>query len=241
MIQDPSKDLTLIVYNTPKPPKYLKVNKKLITTIILVIPVLIISSISVSFLYSMVLKKQVVELKSSEPKIILGLKENKVLLESELDKLQKENALLTKKLSIGSVEDTASNNLDLFIKPLGINVLRSKELVKLEGLDVNTISNDISLTFNLANNSENNSKISGYLSIIMYQGNLIQYYPNYELGDKNLRLEFSKGETFSFSRFRPTEARFKKLSKQSARFKIYIFSRAGDLVSFSQVGPFNIE
>ena len=241
MIQDPSKDITFIVYNTPKPPKYLKVNKRLIKTVILLIPFLIITSISVSFLYSILLKKQVVELRSKEPKIIAELKENTVELEKKLEQVTKENSLLTKKLSLGSTEETASTNLDLFLKPLGINDLRKKELIKIEGLEVSAKSQEIELSFNLANNSEDSSKLSGYITIVMYQGNLMQYYPNYELGEKNLRLDFAKGETFSFSRFRPTLAKFRKLVNQSARFKIYIFSRAGDLISFSQIGPFNIE
>ena len=29
MIQDPSKEVRLIVYNTPAPPKYIKINKEL--------------------------------------------------------------------------------------------------------------------------------------------------------------------------------------------------------------------
>ena len=56
MIQDPSKDLTLIVYNTPKPPKYLKVNKKLIKTLFILIPFMVITSITFTFIYSMLLK-----------------------------------------------------------------------------------------------------------------------------------------------------------------------------------------
>lgn len=48
MIQDPSKELTLIVYNTPKPPKYIKLNKGLIKVLIFIIPLIIIVSIGSS-------------------------------------------------------------------------------------------------------------------------------------------------------------------------------------------------
>jgi hypothetical protein len=239
MIQDPSKELTLIVYNTPKPPKYLKLNKGLIKTLIIVIPLLIISSISISFLYSMYLKNQVNDLRSKEPKIINDLKEDKIKLQSTVKMLEKSNSILTKKLSIGATAETSLSSIGLFTAPLGMEDLREKELLKMEGLKLETKGSNIEFSFNLANNSPD--KLSGFLFIVQYQGNQIQFYPNYELGEKNLRLEFSKGESFSFSRFRPTVANFTKTTKSSARYKVFIFSRTGNLIAYKQAGPFNIE
>lgn len=239
MIQDPSKELTLIVYNTPKPPKYLKLNKGLIKSLIIIIPLLVISSISISFLYSIYLKNRVNELKSKEPKVIAELKNETDTLKKIISTLKKDNIILTKKLSIGSTAETSTSSLGLFTTPLGIEDLREKELLKIEGLKINSKPNKIEFSFNLANNSP--EKLSGYLFVVQYQGNQIQFYPNYDLSEKNLRLEYSKGESFSFSRFRPTIASFTKTSKASARYKIYIFSRTGNLLAYKQPGPFNIE
>ncbi|MAX66538.1 MAG: hypothetical protein CME66_06350 [Halobacteriovoraceae bacterium] len=241
MIQDPSKELTLIVYNTPKPPRYLRVKKRLIKTMITVIPLLVISSILLSFLYSMYLKNQLNQLKSREPLLINQLKSEKEELANSLSKLKKNNLILTQKLSKGSTAETSNSALALFTTPLGLEDLRSKELIKIENLKLNTNGQRIKLNFDLANNSPDNSKLSGFISVLQFQDNTIQYYPSYELSQKNLRMEYSQGESFSFSRFRPTTATFKKLIKSSAKYKIFIFSRTGNLLVYKQIGPYNIE
>ena len=77
MIQDQSKELTLIVYNSPKPPRYLKLNKKLIRTLSVVIPLLTIFLLSIAFLYSMFLKNKLNDLRAKEPKVIQDLRKTK--------------------------------------------------------------------------------------------------------------------------------------------------------------------
>lgn len=240
MIQNPSKELTLIVYNGPKAPKYIKIHKGIIKTLTFLVPILVLSSISVSFLYSMVLKKQINELKSKEPEIILELQTQTTALKDQIADLSKENKLLTTKLSIGSTKETSVSSLGLFTVPVGMKDITNENLLEIKNVDLQNDKNETILKFDLANISPTGEKLAGYISIVQYQGNLIQYYPEYELGEKNLRLDFAKGESFSFSRFRPTIATFKKISKTSARFKIYIFTRTGDLLAYKQVGPFNI-
>jgi len=240
MIQDPSKDLTLIVYNTPKPPKYLKVNKTLIKTLFILIPFMVITSITFSFFYSMVLKNKIISLKSEVPKEILDLKKSNTLLATQLADIQKTNKNLVSKLSKGSGAETSLSSMGLFTAPLGLQDLRSKELVLIKDVKIET-GKKIKINFNLENNSSGQEKLSGYINVIQYQGNLIQFYPAYELSQRNLRLEYTQGESFGFSRFRPTSAEFQKLSKLSTRYKIFIFSRTGDLLAFKQLGPYNIE
>ena len=238
MIQNPSKELTLIIYNGPKSPKYIKVNKSIIKYLFVIVPVLIIGSISLSFLYSMVLKNQVNDLRSKEPEVILDLQQKNNKLSKQLSNLTKNNKLLVSKLSLGSSKETSISSLGLFTVPVGLKDLRENELLEIKNLAVENTSDSTTLKFDLGNNST--EKLSGYISVIQYQGSLIQFYPQYELGVKNLRLDFSKGESFSFSRFRPTIINFKTLSKISARYKIFIFSRTGDLIAYKQVGPYNI-
>jgi len=241
MIQDQSRDLTLIVYNTPNPPRYLKLNKNLIRSFFIIVPTLVVLSITLSFLYSMFLKNKILDLRQKEPKIILELKKERDKLASEIKTIQKNNQILTRKLSLGSTNDGATSSFGLLTPPLGLEDLREKELIKFENTDVKTVGNQIVLTFDLANNSPNNDKLSGYISVIQYQGNMIQYFPNTELGQKDLRINYTDGESFSFSRFRPTKVEFVKTSKLSAQYKILIFSRTGNLIALKQIGPFNIE
>lgn len=240
MIQDPSKDLTLIVYNTPKPPRYLKINKRLIKTLLILIPVMVITSITISFFYSLLLKNKIVSMKSEVPKEIKVLKTTNISLTNKLQELEKTNKNLVEKLSKGSESETSLSSMGLFTAPLGLKDLRSQELVLVKDAKIN-VGNKIKLEFNLENNSPGQEKLSGYISVIQYQGNMIQYYPNYELSQRNLRLEYTQGESFGFSRFRPTSAEFEKVSKLSTRYKIFIFSRTGDLFAFKQLGPYNIE
>ena len=240
MTPNQSRDVTLIVYDTPKPPRYYKLNKSFIKSLVIIIPILVITSISFSLLYSIFLKNKINQITSSEPKRILELKELISKQKTEIQTLSKSNALITEKLSKGASGETSVSALGLFTVPVGIQDLRSKELVKLEQVSLKS-GDKIKLTFNLANNSPNNQKFSGYLTVVQYQDNIIQYYPNIELSEKNLRLEYSQGESFGFSRFRPTEAVFEKVSKKSARYKVFIFNRTGDLMVYRQLGPFNIE
>lgn len=239
MIQNPSKELTFIVYQGPKTPKYIKINRTILRVLVIVIPTLVIGSIGLSFLYSMVLKNKVNELKSREPEIIASLQSETDKLKGEITGLKKENKLLTNKLSLGPTKETVASALNLFTVPLGIKDLSENNLLNLKNLQVENTPKETIVKFDLENNTT--EKLSGYITVVQYQGNMIQYSPNYELGVKNLRLDFSKGESFSFSRFRPTLIKFKKLSNVSARFKIFIFNRAGDLISYRQIGPYNID
>ena len=239
MIQDPSKDLTLIVYNSPSAPRYLKLNKGLLRGLSIVIPLLTISFLGAAFLYSMFLKNQIVELRSSEPKVIAQLKEQVGELNTSIMALQKQNQSLTQKIAKGTSGSDSNSVLNFFTIPIGIEDLRASELLKIENIKISHTPQDISLSFDLANNSED--KLSGYLFVTQYQENIVQTYPNSDLNEKNLKLEYSQGEYFSFSRFRPTIAKFSKISKKSARYKIYIFSRTGNLLGYKQVGPYNID
>jgi hypothetical protein len=240
MIKSASKDLTFIIYNTPKPPKYIRVNKKLIKSLVIVFPIFVLLSITFSFLYSAYLKNTITDLKSKEPEVILNLKETNLSLEQKISFLEKANKELTQKLSMGALAETSYSALNLFTTPLGMKDRRNEELVKFENINISSDKNKITLKFNLANNSPSGDKLSGYISVIQYQDNLIQYYPNYELSPKSMRLEYSKGESFSFSRFRPTVVDIVKKSSSSAKYKVFIFSRTGDLLVYKQLGPFNV-
>ncbi len=241
MIQNPSKDLTLIVYNTPSPPRYLKLNKKLIRFFVLIVPTLVILFISMSFMYSMYLKNKVNDLKAKEPKIIADLNGRNSQLLNKISMLQKNNNLLTKKLSMGASVDSPVSLFGLITPPVGLVDKRGMESIDFTDFKVTSSSKEIRLTFNLDNKTPDNQKLSGHIIVTQYQGQSVQYYPAADLGQKNLRLEYTQGESFGFSRLRPTKVSFKKLGSESVQYKIFIFSRTGDLISLKQIGPFNIE
>ena len=90
-------------------------------------------------------------------------------------------------------------------------------------------------------NESYDAKVSGKLTVIQYQGNKIQYWPERDLSEKNLKLEFASGQIFGMNRSVKKVAEFEKISDASARYKIYLFSNTGDLIFYQQIGPYNIE
>lgn len=239
MIQDPSKDLTLIVYNTPKPPRYLKINKKLLRLLLFLVPFLLIIALLSSLASSVYMKKKLESARSQEPEIILGLRSDKAELASKLSAMEKVNANLTNKISQGS-DSVPASALALFATPIGYEDDTEKEMAKLENMSANFKQDKIEFRFDLLNNLDNDEKLAGYITIVQYAGNSLQVYPQYDLSIENNKLDFSKGESFVVSRFRPVIAEFEKPQALTVWYKVYIFSRSGNLMNFKVAGPYQV-
>lgn len=230
-MQNPSKDLTLIVYNAPKPPRYIKIKKSILKSLFILIPLMVILSITLSQVYAFIFKMENNSLKSNIPVEIQKLEKENAKIRKELSFLQKNNKELINKISRGSTTGTSISSMNMLITPLGAEDLRAKEMLNIEDLKVKVSKKQINVDFNLENLT--NEKLQGYISIVQFQDNLIQFYPKTSLKpDKDYRIEFTQGESFGFSRFRPTSATFKRYSNSSVTFKIFIFSRAGNLLAY---------
>lgn len=239
MIHKPTDDFTLIIYNSPKPPRFIKINKKLINLLVISIPILLVLSLFFSLSSSVYMKTKLENVKSKEPKIIASLKTERDELRSELKRLESNVKELTTKISMGS-SNLASATLDLFATPLGYTDETDLSKVKLENISTNIKDNDLEFRFDLLNNLENGEKLAGYVTIIQFSENQMQVYPNYELTIENNRLIYSKGESFTVSRFRPVIAPFKKPDGLNAWYKIFIFSRTGNLMAYKEAGPYQV-
>lgn len=244
MIQDPSKDLTFIVYNTPKPPKYIKINKSLMKILIFIIPVIIIFSIGFSIITSVYMKRKLEKARSEEPEIITSLRNENSTLSNDLKLLKENNIILTRKISLGtssaSSESTGLSIMNLFTTPLGFEDKRSEEMAKLDNMTNDSLPDKLLFKFDILNNITNGQKLAGYISIIQYHRNGISYYPQYDLSVESPGLEFSKGESFTVSRFRPVIAEFPKPNGTNVWYKIFIFSRTGNLLAYKKAGPFQL-
>lgn len=239
MIQDPSKDISLIVYNTPKPPRYLKINKRLLKLLMLIVPLLLIVALFFSLSSSLYMKGKLEVARSKEPAIIASLKDEKKELESQVASLQKVNQTLTQKISQGSQTAPASA-LALFATPIGYKDLTDKEMAKLENMSANFKQDKIEFRFDLLNNLDSEERLAGYISIIQYSENSLEIYPKYDLTIEENKLDFAKGESFVVSRFRPVIAEFNKPRSLSVWYKVFIFSRSGNLVDFKIAGPYQV-
>ncbi len=245
MIQDPSKDLTLIVYNTPKPPKYIKINKKLMKTLIFFIPIIVIFSIGFSMISSVYMKRKLEKARSQEPEIILGLKKEKSSLISEIKALKLTNTTLTKKISQGGAAQNIAPNITglmaLFTAPLGFEDKRGDNFAKLENMTNDNLGKKLLFKFDILNNKLDGKKLAGYITIVQYHREGLSFYPQYDLTSDSPSLEFSKGESFTVSRFRPVIAEFSKPNGTNVWYKIFIFSRTGNLLAFKKAGPFQLQ
>jgi len=243
MIQDPSNDLTFIVYNTPKPPKYIKINKKLMKILIFIIPVITIFSIGFSVITSFYMKRKLEKARSQEPEIILSLKNEKEELQSEIKILQESNQILTKKISLGGVQisqGSSANLMTLFTTPLGFEDKQSDDLAKLDNMTNDNLQDKVLFKFDILNNTPNGQKLAGYITVVQYHRNGISYFPQYDLSVDSPGLEFSKGESFTVSRFRPVIAEFPKPNGTNVWYKVFIFSRTGNLLAYKKAGPFQL-
>lgn len=238
-MQKPSKDLTLIVYNTPHPPRYLKVNKQLIRFLMFAIPILLTLSLLFSFASSIYMKSKLETARSQEPEIILGLRNDKAALQEQVSSLQTDVANLTEKISLG-VGTTASSSLGLFSIPLGYKDITDSDMVKLENMSVNFKQNKIEFRFDLLNNLETDERLAGFIHIIQQSGGEMQFYPDQQFTTEKNRLEFAKGENFVVSRFRPVIAEFSKPQSLNVWYKIFIFNRSGDLINYKIAGPYQV-
>ncbi len=244
MIQGPSKDLTLIVYDTPNPPKYIKINKFLMKMLIFIIPIIIIISVGSSLFTSVYMKQQIEQARSQEPEIILNLREKSSELASELEALKKTNSDLIQKISSGTntkLSTDISGITALIAIPLGFKDLRSIQQAKLENLTSESAKEKVLFKFDILNNKKNNEKLAGFITVVQYHKDGISFYPNYDLSIDSPSLVFSKGESFVVSRFRPVVAEFKKPKGTIVWYKIFIFSHAGDLISYKKTQNFTLD
>lgn len=188
------------------------------------------------------MKRKLENVRSKEPEIIQQLKDQKLALANELASLKKTNITLTKKISGGGKAATSSplNIMALFTTPLGFEDKRADNLAKLENITSDQVNKNILFKFDLINNKQDTSKLSGYVTIVQYHSEGITYYPAYELNVDSPRLEYSQGESFTVSRFRPVIAEFNKPNGNNVWYKIFIFSRTGNLIAFKKAGPFQL-
>ena len=185
------------------------------------------------------MKRKLEQAKSKEPKIITSLRKEKTTLESQLAQLKATNAELTNKISQGSTSAPASA-LALFSTPVGYEDLTDQEKAKLENMSANFKQQKVEFRFDLLNNLDNDEKLSGYISIVQFSENTMSFHPQRSLSLENNRLDFSKGESFVVSRFRPVIAEFDKPNGLSVWYKIFIFSRSGNLISYKVAGPYQV-
>ncbi len=266
MIQDSRNELTLIVYDSPTPPRYFRVNKKILKFILFILGIFVILSITGAILVAPYIKKlqskqgvskQIQQqLKELENEVIYLKKEKMALIEKNaaLKVVQVENQPPKAPEVVTSVKNEQELNgqkaqtstlpkpedlLDYFKRPQLAKSLISQNIAQIQRVHFKVESDKAVLKFNLAN-GDTMAKLRGYIFVTQFSSNSVKFYPHIELTENNFTIDYHLGESFTVSRFRPTEAIF-DLPEQDRQifYKIIVFTREGDLLIEEYHGPFS--
>ncbi len=229
----PSKKLSFLVYENSESPKYFELKKSYFKFILMGLPSISFISI-IALIFCGIYFKQIREMASrKEPAIIQEMRLERDALSLRLNESETLSASLQNKLAAGtSGKVTNISTLDLFRKTPGMIDLSVAAKFTVEKLDVVPIGNKIQLYFELVNQTNDNSKIAGYLFVIMKDKDEFLFYPKSSTIEDDLQISFNRGESFAMSRLRKVENAIFLAPKKSTTlyFKIIIFSRTGDLL-----------
>ena len=237
MINRPSKDLTLIVYDNPRPPRYLRLNKRILKLVFIFTPFIIVAFLLGNIIYSANLKYLLEVERSSEPEVITELRKKNQKLEKRLASEQKRSKDLLTKIAKGSSEE--EQLLSLFQLPLGFENTTDKNLTRLENFSFEIKNQKIIFKFDLKNNRPGGGKVAGYFRIAQSSVKGHSYFPPHDLDEELFRIKYNRGESFTVSRFRPVVSEFElPQNAQRVWYNIFLFSRTGDLIHNEAIGPY---
>jgi hypothetical protein len=231
-IQHVSDEVSIVIYDAPLPPKYFRLKKKFVRSLFVVTPLFILALITGLFLWGLTNRLK----DAPRPKLpeVISESDRRIHeLEIELKNLTESNTQLQNKLT-NSAPSTPTATEDPFLmlikRPYGMQNLLTQNKVGLEQINLVQEAGKASLKFSIIS-SNPETKVSGHILVFMMSETGSMVYPAAANAEMPAGIKYSAGEPFSVSRLRPTNAEFaQKLPASGAKFKIYIFSREGDLL-----------
>ncbi len=240
-IQNLSKEISIVIYDAPLPPRYLRFSKKLLRFLFIVLPVGIglILFVSIFFGFSSKVKEAP---KSSFSSIVTSNDSKISDLESDLNALKLSNQQLQIKLS--TVNSSDSNQDDLYLmnikRPYGMQNLVAQNKVTLDQFEFVPSQDKINLKFQIISTTPEN-RVAGHILVFMISKMGILAYPAEANQSMSVGIKYAQGEPFAVSRLRPTNAEFSyRPNTDTIKFFIYIFSREGDLLSVKETEEYKL-
>lgn len=237
-IETISNEISIVIYDNPLPPKYIKLKKKFIKQTLVYIPLFLIFSFTSLFFWGFYRKNQ--ELKHQSIPVENNLDESLSVknFKIEIEEIKKINQELTEKISKQSISSPDEPFLLGIKRPFGMQNLIASNSVSVDQFNFEIISNQINLKFQILSTIPE-TKIMGHVHVVLVSEHGTQYYPFQPSSILNEGIKFSAGEPFSVSRLRPTNAVFNlKQIPQEMYFIIYIFNRVGDLLLVNKTESF---
>jgi hypothetical protein len=230
-IQQGGQEVSIVIYDSPLPPRYIRFSKKFIRTLFVVTPV-VIGIVFVSLLV-VLLTPQIKEVPSPGIPTILSQDDSRFSeLENEVKSLKESNRLIQEKLTTKTNGNSIQEEPFLMgiKKPYGMQNLISENRVTLDQFEYVLSQNKSNLKFQIISTNPEN-RVSGHVIVFMISKSGAMAYPEEANRALNAGIKFSMGEPFAVSRLRPTNAEFSlRPVGDEIKFLIYIFSREGDLL-----------
>lgn len=239
-IQKNGDEVAIVIYDAPLPPKYFRLTKKFIRTLFIVTPIILVSTFAVLILWGM--GSRLKNTKAPSLPAVMTESESKVYaLENEIKALETSNKELAAKLSQAPVAATAEDPFLLVIKkPYGMQNFLAENRVQLDQFELVQDANKTALKFQIISSTPE-TKVTGHVLVFMISEAGIMGYPAVTNSELSSGVKYSSGEPFSVSRLRPTNAEFlHRLSGESVKFIIYIFTREGDLLLIKETESFKV-
>ncbi len=242
-IQQSGHEVSIVIYDAPLPPRYLKFSKKFLRTFLVVAPL----SLGLIFLGLLLfgLGSRIKDAPApSLPKIVTDEESKLLVLENEITGLKESNKLLQDKLSgqgtlapEGGVEEPFLMGIK---KPYGMQNLMSQNKITLDQFELVQESKKTGLKFQIISTNPE-TKVTGHVLVFMISENGLMIYPSPANTFLGGGVKFSMGEPFSVSRLRPTNAEFlQHVAAGTVKFVVYIFSREGDLLHIKETESYKV-
>lgn len=225
-----AKKLSFVLYEDKFPPRYYTIRKGFLRFLLFGLPTITMVCLIVVAAGGIYFKQIQRLAERKEPAIIKKLKEEKSELMKSTQEIRQDRDRLQRKLSQGVKSDSGLSFLTLFKQSAGRQDLSASPEIQLEDIEVISTDKNINLAFKIVNMTKNESRLTGYLFLVMQVGDTMQVWPSGVFDNEAMQISYGNGEFFATSRFRPVKAAFNKVPGNNALFKIVIFSRTGDLV-----------
>jgi hypothetical protein len=232
--RSPNK-ISLILYEQKNVPRYIEIDKRLLRLILFIMPLITLVSLSLLIGGVIYFKKGKQDVVYQESKELNDLKDSQDSLNREKEQLLKEIDELQSRLSsaptMASTTEGPGNALFQLIRTSnGYKDLTAEKLLSIQEIKTVKEINDLMFSFTMANSTPEEKTIAGHAIVIMRTNDTLQIYPTSGLSPE-LQFPYNNGETFSFTRLRPVNARFNlPANVTDLTFRILIFSRTGDLI-----------
>ncbi len=241
--QNNSKELIKFIMQSPSGyPRYFEVPKSIFRFFIIFLPIIL--SVLLIIIFSLLLKTKIsagansTDNQKNQEIVVLQNIENTQLKE-EIKKIKEELSLV--KTELPNV--TTEKNSQTSFKPQSVIGLFSHTSLNkknqnsttfvLQNFGHKTIDSKINITFEIANVSGLDEKLSGHAFIILKEMGTLQIYPQTTMLNENYQINYKDGEPFSVSRMRPFNATFDiVMSQQKVNriINVIIFNKAGEII-----------